>query len=95
MLAVCLQLVEIFLNQGLATVYGIVKQHGGWVEVASKPGSGTTFNVFLPASAETAKPATEDMAPNAPVAGGKETILVVEDEPVLREIKRLLRQITR
>ncbi len=75
---------------GLATVYGIVKQHGGWVEVSSKPGCGTTFNVFFPASAETAKPANENPAPNAPVTGGKETILVVEDEPVLREMAQLI-----
>ncbi len=75
---------------GLATVYGIVKQHGGWVEVSSKAGSGTTFNVFLPASAETAKPASEDPAPHGPVTGGKETILVVEDEPVLREMAQLI-----
>ncbi len=75
---------------GLATVYGIVKQHGGWVEVTSKPGCGTTFNVFIPASAETTKPANEDTAPNAPVTGGKETILVVEDEPVLREMAQLI-----
>jgi len=75
---------------GLATVYGIVKQHGGWVEVSSKSGCGTTFNVFLPASAETAKPTNEDTTPNAPVTGGKETILVVEDEPVLREMAQLI-----
>ena len=75
---------------GLATVYGIVKQHGGWVEVTSKTGNGTTFNVFLPASAETAKPANEDPAPHGPVTGGKETILVVEDEPVLREMAQLI-----
>ena len=75
---------------GLATVHGIVKQHGGWVEVSSKSGCGSTFNVLLPASAETAKPAHEDTTPNAPVTGGKETILVVEDEPVLREMAQMI-----
>jgi len=75
---------------GLATVYGIVKQHGGWVEVTSKTGCGTTFNVFIPASAETAKTVNDDTAPNATVTGGKETILVVEDEPVLREMAQLI-----
>jgi signal transduction histidine kinase/ActR/RegA family two-component response regulator/HAMP domain-containing protein len=75
---------------GLATVYGIVKQHSGWVEVTSQPGAGTTFNVFFPASAHTTKTATEDTNPNTPIAGGNETVLVVEDEPVLREMAQML-----
>jgi CheY-like chemotaxis protein len=75
---------------GLATVYGIVKQHEGWVEVNSKPGLGTTFEVFFPASRETAEPAREDFTPSAPVSGGKETLLIVEDEPVLREMAQLI-----
>lgn len=75
---------------GLATVYGIVKQHEGWVEVSSKPGSGTTFEVFFPASREIASPVTAEVDPLAPVAGGKETILIVEDEPVLRDMAQLL-----
>ncbi len=75
---------------GLATVYGIVKQHEGWVEVNSKPGFGTTFEVFFPASRELAKPKTEDVAPTAPVTGGHETLLIVEDEPVLREMAQLI-----
>jgi signal transduction histidine kinase/CheY-like chemotaxis protein/HAMP domain-containing protein len=77
---------------GLATVYGIVKQHNGWVEVASKPGCGTTFNVFFPASKETAKPISEVSATTAPVVGGRETLLIVEDEPVLREMAEMLLQ---
>jgi len=75
---------------GLATVYGIVKQHEGWVEVSSKPGMGTTFEVFFPASHEIAKPAIEDADPMAPITGGKETLLIVEDEPVLREMAQLI-----
>jgi len=75
---------------GLATVYGIVKQHSGWVEVTSQPGQGTTFNVFFPASAHAIKTTTEDTNPNTPVTGGNETILVVEDEPVLRELAQLI-----
>lgn len=75
---------------GLATVYGIVKQHEGWVEVTSKPNSGTTFEVFFPASAEIAKPRHEDLAPTAPITGGNETLLIVEDEPVLREMAQLI-----
>lgn len=75
---------------GLATVYGIVKQHNGWVEVTSQPNLGTTFNVFLPATEQTIKSATEDITPTTSVAGGAETILVVEDEPVLREMAQII-----
>jgi CheY-like chemotaxis protein len=70
---------------GLATVYGIAKQHQGWIEVESEVGQGTTFNVFLPAAAEAV------MSTAAPVAAGAErghgeTILVAEDEPALRRL---------
>ena len=75
---------------GLATVYGIVKQHEGWVEVTSRPGTGTTFEVFFPASEEIAKPAKEDTDPCAPITGGTESLLIVEDEPVLREMAQLI-----
>ena len=76
---------------GLATVYGIVKQHNGWVEVTSQPNHGTTFNVFFPASsATTVKTTTEDITPCTTVVGGKETVLVVEDEPVLREMAQMI-----
>jgi signal transduction histidine kinase/CheY-like chemotaxis protein len=75
---------------GLATVYGIAKQHNGWVEVTSQPGQGTTFNVFFPASTQTVKTTTEDVTPNTPVTGGNETVLVVEDEPVLREMAQMI-----
>jgi PAS domain S-box-containing protein len=70
---------------GLATVYGILKQHQGWVEVDSAPGRGTTFRVYVPAS--DAKPDRGE-APAEPVAarGGTETILVVEDEQPVREL---------
>ena len=75
---------------GLATVYGIVKQHDGWVEVASEVGQGTTFTIFLPASHETAKAGKTGDDPIAPVTGGTETILVVEDEVVIREMAQTL-----
>ncbi len=73
---------------GLATVYGIVKQHEGWLEVTSEIGKGTTFHVFFPASLREPEHLAEvPTAPaTTPMRGGKETILVVEDEPVLREL---------
>jgi signal transduction histidine kinase len=70
---------------GLATVYGIVKQHQGWVEVESELGEGTTFRVFLPCSGEATTPA-EAQAIEETVRGGTETILVVEDEAPVREL---------
>jgi signal transduction histidine kinase/ActR/RegA family two-component response regulator/HAMP domain-containing protein len=75
---------------GLATVYGIVKQHGGWVEVASEIGVGTTFNVFFPASSEPVLAQTTQAAPTEEIRGGEETILVVEDEPVLRDMANII-----
>ena len=69
---------------GLATVFGIIEQHHGWIEVLSTVGAGTTFQVFLPALA-TARPAAA--AVNGPVVrGGTETLLLVEDEAILRNL---------
>ena len=70
---------------GLATVYGIVKQHKGWVEVQSAVGSGTTFLVYLPASEEAAEMA-DDAENSRAIPGGSETVLVVEDEDSLRAV---------
>lgn len=69
---------------GLATVYGIIKQHQGWIEVDSAVGEGTTFRVFLPATCKSPAAAGGPHRREAP--GGSETILVVEDEPALREL---------
>lgn len=71
---------------GLSTVYGIIKQHEGWINLVSQPGRGTTFHIYLPRAAgrqeempspETAKPRT-----------GKETILLVDDEEMIRDLAR-------
>ena len=73
---------------GLATVYGIVKQHQGWVEVTSQVGIGTTFKIYFPAVTRPAEAPSDTPVIPEPVRDGKETILVVEDEPVLREFVR-------
>jgi two-component system, cell cycle sensor histidine kinase and response regulator CckA len=72
---------------GLATVYGIVKQHGGWIDVTSQVGQGTTFTMYFPATDREAEPPETSTARPA-VRGGKETVLVVEDEPMLRQFVR-------
>jgi PAS domain S-box-containing protein len=74
---------------GLATVHGIVKQHQGWIEVESEVGIGTVFKIFLPAVREKAGEASVIFPPQSEtISGGKETILVVEDEPSLLELVR-------
>jgi signal transduction histidine kinase/HAMP domain-containing protein/ActR/RegA family two-component response regulator len=75
---------------GLATVYGIVRQHDGWIEVESEPGAGATFDVFFPASAQLVRTIEEKPILVGPVAGGTETIFIVEDEVVLREMTRAI-----
>ena len=75
---------------GLATVYGIMKQHEGWIDVESEVGKGTTFTVFFPSTGETADNKPEESGPGQEIRGGRETILVVEDEPVLRDLAHLI-----
>ena len=71
---------------GLATVYGIVKQHRGWIEVESQVNQGATFKVFLP-YLQTIGGATEvQECDDATPRGGSETIMVVEDEAAVRQL---------
>jgi two-component system, cell cycle sensor histidine kinase and response regulator CckA len=72
---------------GLATVYGIVKQMSGDVSVTSQPGQGATFRILLPRSAAAGAPAAAP-APDAGEGGGSETILLVEDEEMVRNAAR-------
>ncbi|HTI71618.1 MAG TPA: ATP-binding protein, partial [Candidatus Limnocylindria bacterium] len=77
---------------GLATVYGIIQQHRGWITVSTEAGRGTTFHVYLPTTPDAVveHPATTAASPK----GGGETILVVEDEGAVRDLVReiLIRQ---
>ena len=70
---------------GLATVFGIVKQHHGWIKVDNRPGQGVTFQVFLPPSTLTVAETPQLFSKPMP-RGGKETILLVEDELEVRNL---------
>jgi PAS domain S-box-containing protein len=75
---------------GLATVHGVVKQNGGFINVYSEPGSGTAFSIYLPRHRGGPGPADLE-GTAAPPVRGHETILVVEDEPaILKVTKRML-----
>jgi CheY-like chemotaxis protein len=71
---------------GLATVYGIVRQSGGQIQVTSRPGEGSTFTVYFPRIEE--RVSTGQAAPRLPepAPGGSETVLVVEDEEAVRHL---------
>ena len=78
---------------GLSTVYGIVKQNGGFIHAYSEPGHGTTFRIYLPShsgDSVTTRPDSNSVT----VRGGGETILLVEDEPAILKLgKRMLQRL--
>jgi PAS domain S-box-containing protein len=77
---------------GLATVYGIIQKHEGFLQVKSQPGQGTTIGVYLPTTARALPAPAGSPGLTAPVTGGTETILVAEDEPMVRAVvTRILR----
>jgi CheY-like chemotaxis protein len=78
---------------GLAVVFGIVKGHKGWITVESTPGVGTAFRAYFPAKVPGPDDAEEAAAPactngGRPPTAGQETILVVDDEPLVRDLAR-------
>ena len=73
---------------GLATVYGIVKQSGGDIQLSSERGRGTSFKIYLPRVAEQASEPGPTRSAAAPVPPGDETVLLVEDEPEVRDLAR-------
>jgi CheY-like chemotaxis protein len=77
---------------GLSMVFGFIKQSGGHIDVYSEPGAGTTFRLYLPrAAAETAR--SGESQPIPPVRGAGESVLVVEDNPQLRQV--VVRQLSK
>jgi two-component system, cell cycle sensor histidine kinase and response regulator CckA len=70
---------------GLATVYGIIRQHGGFLHVISQPGAGSTFRAYLPIST-VSEPRPTRLEDTKPVDGGSETLLVAEDHEGLRQL---------
>jgi len=70
---------------GLASAYGIIKSHGGFINVSSKKGQGTTFTIFLPASDKEAAAQGGACSPGSLIGGG-ETVLLVDDEDMIRVV---------
>ncbi|RJR26738.1 MAG: response regulator [Candidatus Latescibacterota bacterium] len=70
---------------GLTVVYGVVKQHGGWIDVSSAPNAGTTFRIFFPVSKEGVEEPRGDSTSLRDLMGAGERILVVEDNEAVRD----------
>jgi PAS domain S-box-containing protein len=76
---------------GLATVYGIIKQSGGHIDVSSEPGLGTSFKIYLPRERQVPRSSRSMPGPNI-MATGNETVLLAEDEDGVRALSRIILQ---
>ncbi|MBI5343147.1 MAG: response regulator [Deltaproteobacteria bacterium] len=81
---------------GLSTVYGIVRGHGGWIRCESRPGNGTCFEIFLPSlpSSHALPDGNDPPFPESDIPGGKETILVVDDEDMVRDLAKIILEVS-
>jgi CheY-like chemotaxis protein len=73
---------------GMSIIYGIIKQHNGYINVYSEPDGGTTFRVYLPLTPEEKKDGHDTLIMAAPV-GGTETVLLAEDDATVRELHKM------
>jgi CheY-like chemotaxis protein len=74
---------------GMSIIYGIIKQHNGYINVYSEPAIGTTFKIYLPLIAGT-EHQVRDTEGSRPLRGGSETVLLVEDDPTVRELHKTM-----
>ncbi|MFA5903801.1 MAG: PAS domain S-box protein [Desulfobacula sp.] len=78
---------------GLATVYGIVKQNNGFINVYSEPGKGSTFKIYFPRQAETAMTKPKNDVRNKPPTGNETILLVEDEEAILKMTRRMLERL--
>ena len=75
---------------GMAASYGIIINHGGWIEIDSEPGKGTVVSIYLPVSADTEEVLLREEKEMPEISKGKGTILIIDDEEEVLDISRLL-----